>query len=363
MAAALAGLYAFLVVARAVFAIRHARRFHGASPDVPVTIVQPILSGDPLLEATLQRNLAAHPLAEFLWMIDDDDEEAHRIAARLALLHPKLRVIVGPGPDDGENPKLAKLIRALPLVSTPRLIVLDDDTFLPADSRLPAGDLVTGLPVFSARASIYERLIGGFVNGSALLTYLPAAYLKLQRSINGMIYAVNTEQFRALGGFAAAGHDLTDDYSVARLYLRHGLAVTQSAAPALVAMTVSSAGHYVRIMRRWMIFASHYLRDNFTPATVFWIGLPGILPLVGTVAAVIEGRAVLWAAMLLGKALLNRILLCRILRATSAPADLLFECIADLTVPLWMTIACIQPHRLTWRTRRIELSSGEIRYK
>jgi hypothetical protein len=116
-------------------------------------------------------------------------------------------------------------------------------------------------------------------------------------------------------------------------------------------------------MRRWMIFASHYLRDNFTPATVFWIGLPGILPLTGMVAAVVEGYAVLWAAVLLAKALANRLLLWRITRATSTALDLLFEFIADLMMPLWMTLAFIQPHRLTWRSRRIELSSGEIRYK
>jgi ceramide glucosyltransferase len=363
MAVALAGLYVFLVVARAVFAVRHARQFRGVLPDVPVTIVQPILSGDPLLEPTLKRNLDAHPLAEFLWMIDDDDDEARRIAARLAPAHAKLRVIVGPGPGDGENPKLAKLNRALPLVFTPRLIVLDDDTFLPPTSRLPAGPLVTGLPVFSAKGSIYERLIGGFVNGSALLTYLPAAHLKLQRSINGMIYAVDAEQLREWGGFAAAGHDLTDDYSVARLYLRHGLPVIQSLAPVFVSVTVSRAAPYVRIMRRWMIFATHYLRDNFTPATAFWIGLPGILPLTGLVASVIDGDALLWIGLLLAKALSNRLLLWRITRATSTPLDLLFESIADLIMPVWMVLAFIQPRRLTWRSRRIELAGGEIRYK
>jgi ceramide glucosyltransferase len=363
MTVALAGLYLFLFVARAVFAMRHARRFRSPIPDVPVTIVQPILSGDPLLERTLERNLDAHPTAEFLWMIDDDDDEAHRIAGRMAPAHANLRVIAGPGPGDGENPKLAKLIRALPLVSTPRLMVLDDDTFLPANSRLPSGPLVTGLPVFSAKGSIYERLIGGFVNGSALLTYLPAAYLKLQRSINGMIFEVNTEQVRELGGFAAAGHNLTDDYSVARLYLRHGFTVTQCVAPAFVAMTVTRAGQYVRIMRRWMIFASHYLRDNFTLATAFWIGLPGLLPLIGLVAGVIDGYAVLWVALLFAKALANRLLLWRITCTTSTALDLLFEFIADLAMPLWILLACIQPSRLTWRSRRIELSSGEIRYR
>jgi ceramide glucosyltransferase len=363
MAVALAALYAFLVIARAIFAVRHARQFRGAHLDVPVTVVQPILSGDPLLERALARNLDAHPDANFLWMVDHDDAEAQRIAARHATTHPKLRAVTGPAPRDGENPKLAKLIRALPLVCTPRLIVLDDDTFLPATSRLPTGALVTGLPVFSATGSVYERLIGGFVNGSALLTYLPAAHLKLQRTINGMIYSMDTQQLREWGGFAAAGHDLTDDYAVARLYLRHGLPVTQSPAPAFVAMTVSSAAQYVRVMRRWMIFASGYFVDNRTPATAFWIGLPGILPLAGLLAAFIDGHAPLWIALLLAKALANRLLLWRIAGARSTPLDLLFESAADLLTPVWMVLAFIQPRRLTWRSRKIELSGGEIRYK
>lgn len=363
MAAGLAAIYIFLVLARAILAVRHARMFTATTSTAPETIVQAILSGDPLLEVTLRRNLDAHPHADFLWMIDDDDPEAHRIAARLTPSHNRLRVVSGPGPRDGENPKLAKLIRALPLVSTPRLIVLDDDTFLPPTSKLPSGALVTGLPVFAAKTSLYERLIGGFVNGSALLTYLPAAQLRIQRSINGMIYSVDAGQLRELGGFEAAGHNLTDDYSMARLYHRHCLPITQSIAPAFVAVTVSSVAAYVRIMRRWMIFTRHYLRDNFTPGTLFWIGLPGILPLAGMVFAFIDGYATLWLALLLAKALTNRILLWRITGATSTALDLIFELIADLALPFWMLLALFQPHRLTWRSRRIEVTDGKIRYQ
>ena len=192
MTLTLAILYALLIATKAALALRHPSQIPSTAS---FTIVQPILSGDPLLESMLARNLRAHPNSPFLWMIDEDDVEALRIAA--ALERPNLRLVTGPPPRNGENPKLAKLIRALDMVTTERLIVLDDDTFLP--SNLPAGDLVTGLPVFVAKNTIYERLIGGFVNGSALLTYLPASQLGLQRTINGMIYSVNTAQLRALG--------------------------------------------------------------------------------------------------------------------------------------------------------------------
>lgn len=354
----LGALYVFLIVARLALIRRD-------TPDAApkATIVQPILSGDPRLEAALAANLRAHPEAAFLWLIDDDDAEAQRIATTLAPLHAGLRVVSGPGPRDGENPKLAKLERALPLVDTDQLIVLDDDTFLPDTSRLPEQPLATGLPVFTAKESIYERLTGGFVNGNALLTYLPASRLGLQRSINGMIYSVDTAQLRSLGGFAAAGHELTDDYAVARLYLRNGLPITQTTAPAFVAMTIASFAHYARVMRRWMIFASHYLRGNISPATLLWIVLPGLLPLAGLIVASFEAHIAAWLALLLAKAVANRIALWRITRVASSPADLVVEVIADLTTPLWSALAFLRPNRLQWRSRKIELAAGEIRYK
>ena len=352
MTIALAVLYTFVILAKAVLALRQALTPRATA--APATVVQPILSGDPLLRATLERNLDAHPEAPFLWMVDEDDAEALRIADALA--RPNLRTITGPPPRNGENPKLAKLIRALDLVTTPRLIVLDDDTFFPGN--LSAGALVTGLPVFQAKHTIYERLIGGFVNGGAVLTYLPAARLNLQRSINGMIYSVDTAQLRQFGGFAAAGHELTDDYAVARLYLRNGQCITQATAPAFVAMTVTSALQYIRVMRRWMIFASCYFGDNATLATAFWIGLPSVLPLIGFVLDPLT-----WAMLLLTKAVANRVLLWRITGAASTVLDILFECAADLLTPLLMLLAFITPSRLTWRSRKIEMQNGVIRYR
>jgi ceramide glucosyltransferase len=359
MSAPLAALYLLLLLARAALALRHAARFTGTNCDLPYTIVQPILSGDPRLAQTLAANLAAHPAARFLWLIDEDDHEAHQIASSLLSLHPHLHVVSAPGPADGENPKMAKLIRALPLVDTPRLIVLDDDTFLPASSQLPPGPLVTGLPVFSSRGTIYERLIGGFVNGNALLTYLPAAHLNLQKTINGMIYAVDTRQLRHCGGFAAAGHSLTDDRAIARLFHAHGHPVIQSATPALVAITVSGPRHYIQIMHRWMIFATHYFRENATAATLFWTALPGLLPWLGLAS----GSPSLWFTLFFTKAAINRLLLWRITGIGSSLPDLVFEVGADLTTPIWMMLACLSPRRLTWRRRRIELCSTGIRYR
>jgi ceramide glucosyltransferase len=345
-----------LTAARAWLALRHASVF-SPEPYENYTIVQPILSGDPLLEATLGANLAAHPDTPFLWLIDDDDDEAHRIARQLA--RPNLRVLTLPPPRDGQNPKLAKLEQALPLVSTQRLLVLDDDTVLPANPSFPAATLATGLPIFHSRHTLWERLTGGFVNSNAALTYLPAARLGIQRTLNGMIYAADCATLRSLGGFAAAGHELTDDYAVARLFLRHGLAITQCPQPAFVSMTIASPAHYARVMRRWMIFATHYFRGNLGLKSFMWIALPSLLPALG----LLTGAPLAWILVLLAKAALNRWTLHRITGFSSTALDLIFEIAADLLTPFWMLAAFIRPSRLTWRRRRIRVENGQIRYQ
>lgn len=358
----LAVVFALLQLAKSWMAFRHARDCgdHDLREE-SVTVVQPVLSGDPLLEPTLNANLASLPEVKFLWMVDDDDHEAQRVAAN----HPRVTTVIVPGPSDGENPKLAKLIRALPLVTTEYLLVLDDDTWLPGESRLPVDPdgVVTGLPVFESSATIYERLVGGFVNGNALLTYLPAARLGLQRTINGMVYAVRLEQIRRLGGFIAAGHELTDDYAVARLFLRHGLPLRQSATPAFVSMTIRSSGHYVRVMRRWMIFANRYLGDNWSLKAVLWIGLPALLPLLGLLVGATQGLALYWMLLLLANALWNRLLLWWLLRVPTGLFDPLTDVVASLLTPLFAGLALTRPHRLTWRTRSIDTSKGTIRYR
>ena len=59
--------------------------------------------------------------------------------------------------------------------------MLDDDTVIEQREldRLAASlescDLATGLPVFMANRTVFEQLVGGFVNGNAALTYFPAA--------------------------------------------------------------------------------------------------------------------------------------------------------------------------------------------
>jgi ceramide glucosyltransferase len=313
------------------------------------------------LESYLRANAAALHSEHLYWLVDEDDA-AGQAAARAAALG-NVRVIVGPGPVDGENPKVGKLARAFELVTEDVVVLLDDDTRLEASGlarlrgALGLADLVTGLPMFVSQGSFYERFVGGFVNGNAMLTYLPAAAVGAQHTINGMIYAVRTEELRGLGGFAAIRAELTDDYAMAQLYERAGKRVLQTAVCVEVGMTIRDAGHCGRVLRRWFLFANRYLGEHLGASLFLLVVVPSVLPVVG----VFFGWW--WVGLLILKACGNRILLWRVAGRGSSVLDVLFEVLADVFAPLFYVSALWRPRELRWRSRRIAMDGGRIRYR
>jgi ceramide glucosyltransferase len=198
-----------------------------------------------------------------------------------------------------------------------------------------------------------------------MLTYLPAAALGVQRTINGMVYAVRTEGLRELGGFAVVKESLTDDYAMAQLYARAGRHILQAPVFVRVTMTIAEAGHCGRVMRRWLIFANLYLRENAGMATLVLVALPALLPLAGLIWASFLGlRAVLgWIGCLAIKTLGNGWLLFRCTGHRSGLLDGAFEIASDLLLPALYVSSLVRPQRLSWRTRRIALREGRINYQ
>jgi len=360
--AALAGVYLLLLSVRLALAWRYARRAASPPSGHPsAAILQPILSGDPALESWLAANARALGAEHLYWLVDDDDPPGQTAARNAAT--PNVAILTGPGPRDGENPKVAKLDRAFSAIAESIVVVLDDDTRIDATalqslkSALNHADLVTGLPVFASRGSVFERFIGGFVNGNAVLTYLPSAAVGAQHTINGMIYAARSEELRALGGFAAIRTELTDDYAMARLYESNGKRILQTAVCVDVGMTIRDASHCARVLRRWFLFANRYMRRNASPALIILVAVPTVLPLLGL------PFGWPWIAVLFGKALANRLLLWQISRRASSPLDLCFEVLADILSPLFYLSSLFRPQRLSWRSRQIAMDGERIRYR
>ena len=378
-------LYLAILLVKLVRARRYAARHREEQTlDAPITILQPILSGDPFLGDALRANLARTAQdARFLWLVDEDDAEGRRIASSID--DARITVLECPPPRAHENPKTAKLQRALAYVETPYVAVLDDDTIVSpmqlgrAMHALESCTLYTGLPCYLPGPNFWSSLVSHFVNNNSILTYLALPPL----TINGMFYAMRTSDLRAMGGFAPIVHKLCDDYALAALVRRHGGTIHQGITPQFLRTTVPGARAYLALMQRWFLFANVLLRDQPARMQVLLIPLLGLPPVFLILSFLsLAGGAI--PAAILAVVLIVRHALLRNLHQTffgqnvgrgfSPPApgggglkprpalNPFLSVLSELLQPLHWLHACVQ-HSMQWRTRRIELGrDGTFEY-
>ena len=251
--------------------VRFFRRTKTAPPaptDPPrlVSILQPILSGDPTLPLTLAHNVAARSsyAREFIWLVDEDDPAGQRICNDLIAAHPAvaIRLLCQPAPPQGVNPKTFKLIAGLAAAHGDIICVLDDDTMLP-DHGLeqclpyldqPGAGLAFGLPYQVNFDNAWSGLIALFVNANSLPTYVPYASLHEPVTINGMFYALRRSGLDQMGGFTGLEGILADDFAVAQRVRTHGLHLVQTPLRHAISTQVPSPRRYLSLMQRWFIF-------------------------------------------------------------------------------------------------------------
>lgn len=365
----LGGLYAATHGARLTLAWQ-GRPVPGG-PAVSVTVLQPILSGDPALASTLADGPDQMTTARFVWLVDEDDPEGRAVASTLAASRPNVVVIVERPPQDGENPKTLKLIRGWEEVQTDVVAVLDDDTMLApggldqlAAMARASGGLATALPSWGRRPqNAFEALVAGFVDGQGASAYLAMAKLGRNRTINGMAYAADAQALRRIGGFSAMGHAVTDDWAIARLFADNDRPIMQTAVPARVAVTLNGPVEAVRLLRRWTVFAHRYVGANLDVAMVGLVLVPAMLPLPGLILASFAGplALVLWLGLLGVRAGLHRHLVRAIGGQGAAPIWAIIA--SELALPVISVAAGLRPSRIRWRSRRMRLTENGIRYE
>lgn len=328
-----------------------------------VSVLIPIRSGDPLLEQVLRRSLATLTDAAVLLLVDDDDPAGIEAARSAAADHPRAEVHAFAPPPAGTNPKLHKLALAPTLGEV--AVVLDDDvTLFPGGlaalvAALADAELVTGIPVYADAGGLWSRLLGAFVNSSALPTYLATARLGPPVSVNGMVLAMRRRDLERAGGFTSLLDATCDDYALALAFRRHGMRLKQTTVVATLATTVPSARDYAGQMRRWMLFADQVVRRDLSPRLIGVVVLPAVLPVVA-VATALRTRRGRPAALL---AVLASAAATRALRsAAGAPPEradsLVLEALALLLAPLHLVAAVLGPRTVTWRGRRVRVGVG-----
>ena len=225
-----------------------------------VSIVQPILSGDPTMPACLDQSLRARSRfsREFMWLVDDDDLLAQQICRDLIARYPDhaINLMIMPPPGARENPKMIKLLAGLEQAHGDVFCVLDDDTQLP-DGGLerclpfldqPGVGLVFGLPYYTSFGTLWSRMVAYFVNSHSLLTYVPYTAVTEPMTINGMFYALRRTTYHAIGGFAGLEHTLADDFAVAQRVREHGFRLAQTPLCHGISTTVAGPRHYLSLI-------------------------------------------------------------------------------------------------------------------
>jgi ceramide glucosyltransferase len=351
-------LYAAIFATKFLLASRYAathREDEGLEGEI--TVMQPILGGDPFLDEALRRNLGQP--ARFLWLVDEDDAEGRRVTGRLAeTAGEHVEIVLCPPAGPGANPKTAKLQRGLDRVTTEYFAILDDDAILSegqlqrAMFGLKSSTLYTGLPCYLRGGNVWSSLVTHFVNNNSILTYLPPLPLVGPLSINGMFYVMRRDDLRGMGGFTPIVRQLCDDYALAGLVRGNGGTIRQGTTPQFLHTTVPDAKHYVRLMHRWFVFANVLVRDQ--PARIqlllaVFLGLPPLLLWIGALCPP------LWLVLLTGRHLALRRLQRRVF-GVLPHLNVLMSIASELLQPLHWLHACFQ-HTLRWRTRRIVVAA------
>lgn len=303
----LALVYVTSLALRAWLAIRYASSLPESPREAPLsnslTIAQAILSGDPLLESRLAENLSALAGQKFLWLIDEDDAEARRIANTIKTA--SVEVILCPPCPDATNPKLWKLERASHLTQTPFFCVLDDDTTLSVESAaalIAAAEKSTvaaGIPCYQDSGDVASGLLAQFVNNNSVFTYLGTSCLLDPFTLNGMGYVMKREELARIDHFKSILNELTDDLALATLVLKLGGTIHQSKAPLRVRTGVKNLRHYMQLMHRWYVFTLLLLKRQSTPVQILIFALHGLPPMILVALCVLHDLSALGAVLLL----------------------------------------------------------------
>lgn len=327
-----------------------------------VTLVQPILSGDPALESVLESNLLSLNSAHFLWLTDDEDTQAAAVTARLQQRYPHhmIDVVSSPAPPEGVNPKLYKLDRALARVTSARLMVLDDDAYLTAKSlgqmltALEDNTLVTALPWYQSTGALSCQMLAQFVNDNSAMTYLPLLPFSSPLTLNGMCYVIPVATLKRTGGFTPLLRFLTDDLALASHLEQHRVRIIQSVAPVCVQTSVAGPRAYFRQMHRWFLFATLLLREKSLPVNGLIFLLQGLHPLLlwGMILLALSGEPTAW--IVLATCLLVRQgVLSGLQRKLSQgiPTRPVLSLVSELLQPLHLFHALLN-RTIYWRSRR-----------
>lgn len=346
------------------------------TPDL-VSILQPILSGDPTLPGCLEHNLAFESsyALEYLWLVDEDDLPGQQICRELIARYPgrDVRLVLLPPPGERQNPKLVKLTAGAQLARGDAICILDDDTLLPDGGlerclpflqRAEVG-VAFGLPYYVNFSNLWSKLVSFFVNSQSLLTYVPYTALTKPFTLNGMFYAMRREALERVGGFAGLEQTLADDFAVARRFRAHGYRLEQTPLCHGISTTVNGPRHYLSLIQRWFVFPRESLMRHLgwrERLVLYGLGLaPALFPLALFLwlLAHPSRKTLAYTLLYFGYSFgIYAQLSKRYLPGTPPWYRSWWVPVLQVLFPLQLLIALLSPQRINWRGHIMQAEHG-----
>jgi ceramide glucosyltransferase len=356
------------------YAISHSKSVNKNIDESLITVLQPILSGDIRLESDLRSNLENTSMMKFIWLIDNDDIAAKQICDKILNDNYKNRVKiieVEPVPPN-VNPKVFKLEKAISNVNTEYTIILDDDVVIDMEffNRInlylnTKEVLISAIPYNYDNKTFFSKLISAFVNSQSFFTYFTMAYLKQTKTINGMFYMAKTDIFIKYKAFENIKYYLCDDFALASFLRSKNVELIQSAIYCNVRTTVTNLRAYVRLLKRWLLFANVYMSEEISINFVIFALLPNMLPLALIITSLFYGLNYILVAIftLLIKGFISYIFRYHLLHKKESFNMILFEVLQELTLPIIYFYTLISKPVIIWRNKKIKVSKDKIKYE
>lgn len=347
-----------------------------------VSIIQPVLSGDPTMPACLERSLQLKTryALEYIWLADINDPAGQDICRQLMVRYPErnIQFVTLPPPSEGQNPKTVKLIAGAKVAHGDVLCVLDDDTMLPDDGLecclpfldQPGVGLAFGLPYYVNFSDVWSSMVSAFVNSHSLLTYVPYTVLTQPFTINGMFYAIRREVLEEVGGFEAIEKIFADDFAIAYLVRSHGYRLAQTPLCHGISTQVMGPRHYLSLIQRWFVLPRESLLRHLSirdRLVVYGLGLvPALFPLLLLIYLLLRPtrRTLGYALLYFGYSFaifadFNK----RYLRQASPWHKSWWVPVMQVVFPLQLLVALFSPQRINWRGNIVQVErGGSFRY-
>jgi ceramide glucosyltransferase len=342
-----------------------------------ISIIQPVLSGDPTMRECLESSLKlkSRYTLEFIWLADIDDIEGQQICQELINRYPerKVQLITLPPPNEGQNPKTVKLIAGSRVARGDVLCVLDDDTML-SDYSLecciphldqPGVGLAFGLPYYVNFSDPWSSMVSIFVNSNSLLTYIPYTMLTQPFTINGMFYAIRREVLVNVGGFEAIESIFADDFAIAQLLRSNGYRLVQTPLRHGISTSIKGPRHYISLVQRWFVLPRESLLRHlslYDRSIIYVLGLvPTLFPLLLVISLILRP-----SRLRLGYALLyfgyNFFIFMQLnkyyLRKATPLTKMWWVPVIQIVFPLQLLIALLSPQRINWRGNIVQVERG-----